>query len=228
MSDRVWLIPVQSTPTQLRMTIGVLERHGIAHALINPESVRDRLNHVVPRAAMVHGGALSPSLIDVQRWLAEFRVPTMVLVRALTDQTEATLLSRGASDVLAVPVSSRKLGSRVEAMVRAAGSRTRPRLPVMVSVQDGFDIFPRQRLVEIDGELVDLTKSEFDILLWLALRRGDVLTRDELAEILGHEHVSDRALESHVSRVRIKLRDAGAPDMIDTVRAVGYRLHTPR
>lgn len=51
-----------------------------------------------------------------------------------------------------------------------------------------------------------------------------MVTREELAAAAGKVHLSDRALETHISRVRMKLRAAGAPDYIGSVRAIGYRL----
>lgn len=225
MSRRVWLIPIQPSPTQLKATVGVLERHDIDYSLVSPDLVRDRLNHRVPRAGIVHGGAITPILIDVQRWLTEFQVPTLVLAEGLTDHYEATLLDRGARDVVAVPTSTRKLGSRLEALLRPQFERvTRQSLPMTISVAGLIDIYPRRRAVEVNQVPVDLTKSEFDLLLALALHQGDVVTREELAEVLGHADVSARALESHVSRVRMKLRQAGAADHLDAVRSVGYRL----
>ena len=66
------------------------------------------------------------------------------------------------------------------------------------------------------------------LLLALALAQGSVLNRRELADAVGAVELSDRALESHISRIRLKLRAAGAPDCIDSVRSVGYRFGQSR
>lgn len=225
MTRHAWLIPLEPAPAALRSTLVVLEDCGARYTVVGPEEVRERLDQDPPSASIVHGGSLTPALFDVQRWLAEFHVPTLVLVEGLTDHYEASLLDRGARDVVAVPASTSKLRSRVEALVRPpVEGPPRPGVPQTVSVGGLIEIRPRQRAVEVEHQRVELTKSEFDLLLALALNQGDVLTRSELASAAGKAHLSDRALESHISRIRMKLRAAGAPDLIDSVRSVGYRM----
>lgn len=225
MTRQAWLIPLDPDPGALRTTRSILEDSGVQYTVVEPERVREQLDEVVPSASIVHGGVLTPELFDVQRWLAEFRVPALVLVERLTDHYEASLLDRGARDVVAIPTSSRKLRSRVEALVRPQDEAPpRPSLPQAVVVGDTIEIQPHQRRVAVKGRLLALTKTEFDLLLALSLNQGDVLTREELAVAAGKPHLSDRALESHLSRIRLKLRAAGAPDCIDSIRSVGYRL----
>ena len=90
--------------------------------------------------------------------------------------------------------------------------------------RDFIEIHLAQRVVQVRSTQLKLTRSEFDLLLALALAQGSVLNRRELADAVGAVELSDRALESHISRIRLKLRDAGAPDCIASVRSVGYRL----
>lgn len=225
MTRPAWLIPLEPAPAALRATLEILEDIGVAYTLVGPELVREQLDDHLPPTSIVHGGALTPELFDVQRWLAEFHVPTLMLVEGLTDHYEASLLDRGARDVVGIPTSTRKLRSRLEALVRLQHEPTPPPTgPQAVTVRDVIEIQPRQRTVFVRGEPVNLTKSEFDLLLALALNQGDVVTREELAAAAGKVHLSDRALETHISRVRMKLRAAGAPDYIGSVRAIGYRL----
>ena len=76
------------------------------------------------------------------------------------------------------------------------------------------------------GKDLDLTPKEFGVLQLLLERRRDVLTADAISEALwGHETFGARNfVEAHVSRLRHKLRDAGARDVITTVRGVGYKI----
>jgi DNA-binding response OmpR family regulator len=83
------------------------------------------------------------------------------------------------------------------------------------------------RRVCVDGAAVEVTRIEFDLLLALVERPGQVLSRRQLVqtiwntEWIGEEHVVD----VHVARLRKKLRDrAGAPRFIETVRGIGYRM----
>ena len=126
---------------------------------------------------------------------------------------------------ISLPAPPRKIGARVEALLRSTrASPPATRIPPRVQVGEVIHVAPGRRTVTVAGAEVDLTKTEFDLLLALALRHPDILTRDELAEAVGRPDTSDRSLESHVSRVRTKLRRAGAPDLLTSVRGVGYRL----
>lgn len=225
MAARLWLVPLHTTPALLGVTAGVLERRAIGYTVVGVSEARARLASGTPLAALIHGGTVSPALMDVQRWFVDAEVPTLILAQGLTDLHESVLLDRGAHEVLEVPASPRRLGSRIEAMVRTlrAPSRRR-RLPLKVSVGQEIEVVPSRRSVTVDRDPLDLSKSEFDLLLALALRAGEVVTRDELARATGARELSSRALESHISRLRVKLRAAGAPDRLEAVRGVGYRL----
>lgn len=225
MPHRVWLVPVQPSPVHLRVTTGVLKKHGVAWSTVRAHRLRSLLEQATPSTALVHGGVITPLLMDVQRWLAEADIPTMLLVERLSDDFEALLLDRGAQDVISLPAPPRKIGARVEALLRSTrASPPATRIPPRVQVGEVIHVAPGRRTVTVAGAEVDLTKTEFDLLLALAVRHPDILTRDELAEAVGRPDTSDRSLESHVSRVRTKLRRAGAPDLLTSVRGVGYRL----
>ena len=85
---------------------------------------------------------------------------------------------------------------------------------------------PRAHEASVAGRDLDLTPKEFGVLQLLLERRRDVLTADAISEALwGHETFGARNfVEAHVSRLRHKLRDAGARDVITTVRGVGYKI----
>jgi len=85
---------------------------------------------------------------------------------------------------------------------------------------------PRAHEASVGGRELELTPKEFGVLQLLLERRRDVLTADAISEALwGHETFGARNfVEAHVSRLRHKLRDAGASDVITTVRGVGYKI----
>jgi len=85
---------------------------------------------------------------------------------------------------------------------------------------------PSARRVTVDGAEVALARKEFSLLLALAARPDRVFTKEELlATVWGHNVLSTtRTLDSHASRLRNKLRRAGAKDLIVNCRCVGYRL----
>ncbi|BFU43518.1 winged helix-turn-helix domain-containing protein [Krasilnikovia sp. MM14-A1004] len=103
-------------------------------------------------------------------------------------------------------------GSRAAAPV---GLAARPR-PGMLRLD------PRPRAVSRDGAPLDLSRLEYDLLLFFARNPQQVFSRSQLlAQVWGHTHTTARTVDVHVSRLRTKLGDA---DLITTVYGVGYRL----
>lgn len=81
---------------------------------------------------------------------------------------------------------------------------------------------PRARTAFRDGELVDLSRLEYDLLLFLARHPRQVFSRTQLlAQVWGHTHTTHRTVDVHVSRLRTKLDD---PEIVTTVYGLGYRL----
>jgi len=84
-------------------------------------------------------------------------------------------------------------------------------------------ILTASRQVMLDGELLPLTRLEFDLLLFLAERPRRVFTRGQLLSgVWGYEHTGERTVDVHVRRLRLKL--GGSLPVITTVYGVGYRL----
>jgi len=81
---------------------------------------------------------------------------------------------------------------------------------------------PRSRVATRDGRALDLSRLEFDLLLFFARHRHQVFSRSQLLlQVWGHRHTTNRTVDVHVSRLRTKVGD---PDVITTVYGVGYRL----
>lgn len=226
-SDRqpIWLIPTVDAPVHLSQSIEVLDSRKIPYVLVDHQEVRQRLPSALARAAIVHGGPISPLLLEVQRWLLEFQVPTLLLVEDLTDVYEAILIDRGAQDTLSLPASPHVLGSRVRALTRVAPAAAHRAAEGRLILSSSVLVDLGRRVVEVRGEDLRLTKSQFEVFLTLALRPGQVVTREEIAQEAGLENMTSRSLESHVSRLRARLRQAGEPaDALHAVRGIGYVL----
>ncbi|WP_369252007.1 response regulator [Geodermatophilus amargosae] len=134
-------------------------------------------------------------------------------------------LAVGADGYMAKPFSPRELVARVQAMLRrpwpAAGSAD-----AVVRLAD-LEVDEDTREVRVDGAVVDLTRTEFDLLAALAARPGRVLQRETLLrEVWRTEWAGSlRLVEAHMSNLRRKLSAAGLQAAeIRTVRGVGYRL----
>ena len=147
----------------------------------------------------------------------------VILLTARTEETDKIVgLSVGADDYMTKPFSPRELVARVKAALRRiqTGSGSGVEGSVLAFRHVRVDTGARQ--VTVDNDLIDLTASEFDILLALAENRGRVLSREQLLErVWGGSYFGEmRVVDVHLGHVRQKL---GNPDLIATVRGVGYR-----
>ena len=129
-------------------------------------------------------------------------------------------LELGADDYISKPFSPRELVARVRASVRR-NLRSAEGGESAVSF-DGVSINRSTRKVTIDGNEVEFTATEFDLLAYLMARPGRVITREQLlSEVWGYAaYVSHRTVDTHIAQVRAKLGDNHS--FIRTVRGVGY------
>jgi DNA-binding response OmpR family regulator len=165
--------------------------------------------------------------LAVCRSLREARstVP-IIMLTARGDEGDKVLgLELGADDYITKPFSIREFMSRVRALLRRA------QLPPQtvgdqVLEADGLRIDAARRAVTLDGEQVELTYLEFELLRMLAASPGRVFTRKALLDELwgGSDYRDPRTIDVHVRHLREKLeRDPGEPQFIFTVRGAGYR-----
>ncbi len=168
--------------------------------------------------------------MDGLELLAQLRRESDVYVIMLTAKTEETDkivgLAVGADDYLTKPFSPRELVARIKAALRRlrAGS-TLPESQLMQF--DHLRIDPPARRVWADGQEVELTTTEFDLLKTLADHRGMVLSREQLLEkVWGQDFFGEiRVVDVHLGHVRQKL---GAHHGIVTVHGIGYRFEAER
>ena len=150
----------------------------------------------------------------------ESDVPLLMLTARgeLTDRVVG--LELGADDYLPKPFEPRELVARVQTILRR---RVATAVPESVLRFDGLALDPVTRTVRRQGQLVELTSTEFDLLHLLARAPGKVFSRDDiLAELRGHEaDLYTRAVDIVVSRLRKKLEPL---DAIKTLRNAGYAL----
>ena len=126
----------------------------------------------------------------------------------------------GIDDYVVKPFSPKELMMRIDAIVRRSGSQTAQNDIVEIG---GLKIDFTARIVSIDGEKIDMSPKEYDLLFYLVKNRGKALTREQiLTEVWGYDYYGDdRTLDTHIKLIRKELGDYAK--YIVTLRGVGYR-----
>jgi DNA-binding response OmpR family regulator len=148
-------------------------------------------------------------------------VPIIVVSARGEEIDRVMLLELGADDYVVKPFGFRELVARIRAVSRRTTSDAPASSTTTISA-GALRIDRRTRLVEYRGDAVSLTPKEYDLLVYLAADPGAVKGREQLMHDVWDEHWwgSTKTLDVHVASLRKKLE----PDLIETVRAVGYRL----
>jgi DNA-binding response OmpR family regulator len=161
-----------------------------------------------------------------KRLRATSHVP-IIMLTARDDEVDKVLgLELGADDYITKPFSIREFRSRVRAALRRASAPRHDASEPEPIVVDGLAIDPARRSVEVDGQPVELTYVEFELLTTLVSRPGRVYSRRALLEALwgDSDYRDPRTIDVHIRHLREKLeREPSEPEYILTVRGVGYR-----
>ena len=153
------------------------------------------------------------------------RVPIIMLTAKDTEIDEIVGLEVGADDYVTKPFSPRGLVARVRAMLRRSDQPVAENQEKSQS-ENELTIDEDRHLVKLNGNLIDLTPKEFELLAILARHPGRVFRRDLLLDdIWGYEYVGDtRTVDVHVRRLRKKIEeDPANPQRIITVHGIGYK-----
>lgn len=168
-------------------------------------------------------GASGYDVLEQLRAQPATRDMAVLMLTARRDEADRIRgLSLGADDYLTKPFSPQELVLRVGAILRriSAGGTG----PTDILTIGSITIDREEHRVSVDGQLIDLTPTEYKLLLILAERRGRVQSRAHLLETVWEAapDIQTRTVDMHVQRLRTKLAAAG--DLIETVRGFGYRL----
>ena len=153
-------------------------------------------------------------------------VPVIIITARDDDADMVKALDGGADDYVIKPFGIEQVEARLRAVLRRSGSVVAEG-PLVVG---GLMIDPLTRQVSLDELPVDLSRKEFDLLLALAQRAGEVVTKRELLADVWRQTYGggDRTVDVHLSWLRRKLGEtAAAPRYLHSVRGVGVRLAAP-
>jgi DNA-binding response OmpR family regulator len=155
---------------------------------------------------------------------SELAATPIVMLTARVDDADAIVgLELGADDYITKPFNPRAVVARVRAVLRRAqGGLAPPHILVSGPIRLDLD----RHTLTLDGALLELTRSEFELLATLMQHPGHAFTRLELIELgLGYSYEGlERTVDSHIKNLRRKIEpDPGNPSFILTVYGVGYR-----
>jgi len=153
------------------------------------------------------------------------RLPVLMLTARGTEYDRVHGLEAGADDYLSKPFGVLELQARVRALLRRATlAKPGPEADIIEIAPLRLDL--AKRTVAVRNSEVELTATEFDLLVFLARRPGVVFSRQQLlSEVWGYNHEGyEHTVNSHISRLRAKIEvDPIAPSVICTVWGVGYK-----
>jgi DNA-binding response OmpR family regulator len=221
------VLVVDDEPEIVRILRDYLERAGFAVLTASDGAVavavarRERPDLVILDLTM-------PSLdgLDVARALRrEGELPIIMLTARTEESDRVAGLELGADDYVTKPFSPREVVARVRAVLRRTDSRSQE--SDVVTVGTAIHLDAQRHEATVDGNRVDLTNTEFQLLLHMSRQAGRVFTRAQLLDALHGVEVEsyERAIDAHVKNIRRKIeRDPHAPRHLQTVFGVGYRL----
>ena len=153
-------------------------------------------------------------------------IPVIMLTAKGEEVDRVVGFELGAEDYITKPFSPRELLLRVRAVLKRASeapARRRAKEEKEVVTHKGLTVDSPRHKVTLDGTVIRLSSTEFSLLKELINAKGRVFTRETLLDrVWGRDcHVTDRTVDTHVRRLREKMKGAGS--LIETVRGVGYR-----
>jgi DNA-binding response OmpR family regulator len=214
---------------RIRSTV-VRELSDRGHSVRASATAMEGLREIVEWAPDVVVLDLGLPDVDGREFLRMLRAVSavpVVVATARDDEAEIVrVLDAGADDYIVKPYSVDHLEARMRAVLRRSSeTASQPIIEVgKLRIDEG------QRQVTLDGELLELSRKEFDLLVYLARRVGQVVARRELlAEVWRQPYGGgDKTVDVHVSWLRRKLGEsAAAPRYLHTVRGVGLKLVEP-
>lgn len=206
---------------------GSLRRHRLHPERVGEsEGFADALHRIQPDVVVVSDRTPGVRAADALRIVQEsMAVPVLVLLERGSVTDELLHFGLGADDVVRMPASPRVVAARV---ARIASRTTlddvgRRALRVGSLLVDRY-----QNAVRVDGRRVEVTPLEYRLLEVLAGSVGRAFTRSELiGEVMPDSEALERSIDVHIWNLRRKLDRVGTPDILQTVRGVGYRLIEP-
>ena len=150
-------------------------------------------------------------------------VPIIMVTSRDNEIDELMSLNNGADQYVTKPYNIQILLAKINGLLRR--NQNSGRNPEKIDC-DGFILNLAERVIEKDNQKIELTKNEYNILYYLSIHKGEVVSRDEIMDYLweSEEFIDDNTLSVNIKRLRTKLEELGFMDRIETRRGQGYIL----
>ncbi|MGI8776962.1 MAG: response regulator transcription factor [Acidimicrobiales bacterium] len=210
------------------VTRGLTER---GHVVLGASSGLGALGQIVeqrPDLVVLDLGLPDIDGLELLRMLRAVSTVPVIVATARDDEREIIrTLDAGADEYVLKPYSADQLDARIRAVLRRVKDDDAADAPVTIG---GLAINTRSRVATIDGQPMDLSRKEFDLLWHLASRRGEVVSKRELLAAVWRQPYGgpEKTIDVHLSWLRAKLGEsARSPRYLRSVRGVGVMLVDP-
>lgn len=151
------------------------------------------------------------------------KIPIVMLTARSEESDELFGFELGADEYITKPFSPKILVARVKSLLR----RTEVKEDDILEF-DGVKIDTSAYNVSIDGESIEMTPKEYELLVYMGKNKGKALTRDQILNgVWGYDYFGDlRTVDTHIKRLRAKLKDKS--DFVQTIRGIGYRFEVKK
>jgi DNA-binding response OmpR family regulator len=211
------------------MLRSLTDRGHTVHAVASALDALRRVAAETPDLVVLDLGLPDLDGADALRMLRGITDVPIIIATARDDEGEIVrLLRAGADDYMVKPFTGAHLDARVTSVLRRAGRASRTEPTTLEVGRLRVDL--GQRLAQLDGTPLNLTRKEFDLLAYLAARPGHVVSRRELLEEVWRQPSigEDQTIDVHLYWLRRKMGETAAkPRYLHTVRGVGFRLVAP-
>ena len=162
--------------------------------------------------------------VEILKQIRKQHNTPVIMLTARSEEIDTLLgLELGADDYISKPFRPLEVVARVKAVLRRGQSRVAKSTPIHLG---RVEIDFVQTLIKVDGNVINVTPTEFRLLEHLAKHQGRTFSRNELLESIMPETDSlERVIDVHLGNLRRKLEVKGVKGLIQTVRGMGFRLH---
>lgn len=177
---------------------------------------------------IIHLGHNQLLSLEICRWVrAASTVPIIMLTSRTEVVDEEMVMGAGADDYVSKPIESKILTSRITQQLKRGQTQRAPRANILTWSELQMDL--SQHTFKVKDELVSLTNMEFQFLQLLMENPQRVFSRNQILEAIGVMKGvgTDHIVDTHASRIRMKIKEKGGPSVISVIRSVGFRLVAP-